>query len=73
MELETIRKSQREISLELENLGKRSGVIDTSITNRMQEVEVRISGAEDTVENIDTKVKENEKCKKFLTQNIQEI
>jgi hypothetical protein len=39
----------------------------------MQEVEVRISGAEDTVENIDTKVKENAKDKKLLTQNIQEI
>ena len=73
MELETIKKSQRETTLKLENLGKRSGVIDTSITNRMQEVEVRISGAEDTIENIDTTVKENAKCKKLLTQNIQEI
>ena len=27
----------------------------------------------DTVENIDTTVKENVKCKKLLTQNIQEI
>ena len=26
-----------------------------------------------TIENIDTTVKENAKCKKFLTQNIQEI
>ena len=33
---------------ELENLGKRSGVIDASVTNRIQEIEVRISGAEDT-------------------------
>ena len=73
MEVETIKKSQRETTLEIENLGKRSGVIDTSITNRMQEVEVRISGTEDTVENIDTKVKENAKDKKLLTQNIQEI
>ena len=70
MEIETIKKSQREITLELENLGKRSGVIDTSITNRIEE---RISGVEDTIENIDTTVKENTKCKKILTQNIQEI
>jgi DNA anti-recombination protein RmuC len=28
MELETIKKSQRETTLELENLGKRSGVIE---------------------------------------------
>ena len=66
---ETIKKSQREITLELENLGKRSGVIDTSITNRIEE---RISGVEDTIENIDTTVKENAKSKKLLTQNIQE-
>jgi hypothetical protein len=33
----------------------------------------RISGAEDTIENIDTAVKENVKCKQLLTQNIQEI
>jgi prefoldin subunit 5 len=58
MELETIKKSQRKTTLELENLGKRSGVIDASITNRMQEIEERISGAEDTIENIDTRVKE---------------
>jgi hypothetical protein len=29
MEIETIKKSQRETTLELENLGKRSGVMDT--------------------------------------------
>ena len=47
--------------MEIENLGKRSGVIDASITNRIQEIEERISGAEDTIENIDTTVKENAK------------
>jgi hypothetical protein len=36
MEIETIRKSQRETIQELENLGKRSGVIDASIINRIQ-------------------------------------
>jgi prefoldin subunit 5 len=46
MEMETIKKSQREITLEIENLGKRSGIIDASITNRIQEIEERISGAE---------------------------
>ena len=57
----------------MESLGKRSGVIDASITNRLQEIEKRLSGAEDTIENIDTTDKENVKCKKLLTQNIQEI
>ena len=73
MEIETIKKSLRETNLELENLAKRSGVKDTSITHRIQEIEERISGAEDTIENIDTAVKEKAKGKKLLTQNIQEI
>ena len=33
----------------------------------------RISGAEDSIENIGTTIKENAKCKKILIQNIQEI
>ena len=57
--------------LEIETLGKKSGTIDVSIRNRIQEMEERISGAEDSIENIDTKV--NTKCKRILTQNIQEI
>jgi hypothetical protein len=36
-------------------------------------MEERISGAEDSIENMDTTTKENTKCKKILTQNIQEI
>ena len=73
IELETIKKSQRETSQEIENLGKKSGAIDASITNRIQDIEERISGAEDSIENIVTTVKENVKCKKILTQNIQEM
>jgi chromosome segregation ATPase len=73
IEVKTIKKSQRETTLEIENLGKKSGAIDASIRNRIQEIEERISGAEDTIENMDTTIKENEKGKKILTQNIQEI
>jgi esterase/lipase len=65
MEIETVKKSQRETTLEIENLGKRSGFIDASITNRIHEREKRITGGEDTTENIDTTVKENEKAKSF--------
>jgi hypothetical protein len=36
-------------------------------------MEERISGAEDSIENIGTTIKENTKCKKILTQNIQKI
>jgi len=47
--------------------------VDTSITNRIQEIEGRISGAEDSIEIIDTTVKDNVKRKKLLVQNIQDI
>jgi hypothetical protein len=73
MEVETMKKTQRETTLEIETLGKKSGTIDVSISNRIQETEERISGAEDSKGNIDTKIKENAKCKKNLTQNIQEF
>jgi uncharacterized coiled-coil protein SlyX len=72
-EVDTIKKTQSEATLEIETLGKKSGTIDASISNRIQEMEERISGAEDTIENIDTIIKENVKSKTILTQNIQEI
>jgi hypothetical protein len=68
-----IKKSQWETTLEIENLRKKLETIDSSIINRIQEIEERISGAEETIENIGTTVKENAKCKKILNQNIQEI
>jgi hypothetical protein len=37
MEIETKKKSQTGTNLDIQNLGKRSGVIDTSITNGIQE------------------------------------
>ena len=73
MEVETIKKTQRETTLEIETLGKKSGTIDASISNRIQEMEERISDAEDSVGNLNTTIKENAKFKKILTQNIQEI
>jgi predicted nucleic acid-binding Zn-ribbon protein len=72
-EVEKMKKTQSETSLEIETLGKQSGNIDASISNRIQEMEERISGAEDSTENMDTTIKENAKCKKILTQNVQEI
>jgi len=69
MEIETIKKSQRKTTLEIEKLRKRSGVIDASITDRIQEIEERISEAEGTIENIDITGKENAKCKKFLSKH----
>jgi hypothetical protein len=51
--------------MELENLGKRSGIADVSITNRIQEREERISGVEDTIEEIDTQSKKIQNIKIF--------
>jgi hypothetical protein len=36
-------------------------------------MEERISGAEDSIENMSTTIRENAKCKKILTQSSQEI
>ena len=49
MEVETMKKTQRETTLEMETLGKKSGTIDVSISNRIKEMEERISGTEDSI------------------------
>jgi predicted RNase H-like nuclease (RuvC/YqgF family) len=61
VEVETIKKTQMETNLEMENLRKRSGITDLSITNRIQAIDSRIPGVEDMVEEINTTVKENSK------------
>ena len=63
LEIESTKKSQNEISLKIENLGKNSGVIDASINHRIQEIEERISDAENSIEIIDSTVKENKNAK----------
>uniref|UniRef100_A0ABK0LHP3 Nucleic acid binding protein n=1 Tax=Rattus norvegicus TaxID=10116 RepID=A0ABK0LHP3_RAT len=73
MEIEAIKKEHMETTLDIENQKKRQGAVDTSFTNRIQEMEERISGAEDSIEIIDSTVKDNVKGKKLLVQNIQEI
>jgi chromosome segregation ATPase len=72
-EVDTIKKAQSEATLEIEILGKKSGTTDASISNRIQEMEERISGAKDSIENISTTIKEKANCKKIITQNIQEF
>jgi hypothetical protein len=59
MEIEPIKKIQMEVILEMENLGKITGITDTNITNKIQVMEERISGGEDTIEDINTSNKEN--------------
>jgi uncharacterized protein YaaN involved in tellurite resistance len=71
MEVETIKKTQRETTLKIEILRKKLGTIDASISNIIQELEERISGAEHSIENMNTTIKEKVKFKKILAENIQ--
>ena len=71
-EVDAIKKTQSEATLEIESLGKKSRTIHQSISIRIQEMEERISGAEDYIENMGTRIQKNAICKKILTQNIQE-
>ena len=71
--MQAIKKSKTEGILEMENLVKRTGTINSSITSTIQETEERISGIEDEINETGTSVKDNVKSKKFLAQNIQEI
>ena len=43
MEVGTIKKTQRETTLEIETLGKKSGTIDVSISNRIKKMEEKKS------------------------------
>lgn len=74
MEIEAIKKIQTEEIWEMKNnLGKWTGTTGVSITNRLQEIEDRILGTVNPVEEIDTYIKGNVNSKMFLTQNTQEI
>jgi hypothetical protein len=50
--MEAIKKAQTEKILEIENLRKRTGTTDVSITKRIQKMEERMSGVKDTFEEI---------------------
>jgi hypothetical protein len=63
MEIEPIKESQMETTLEMENPIKKSGASNASIMNRIQEREEKISGIEDTIEDIDSSLKENKSIK----------
>ena len=67
MEIETIKKTQREATLEMDILGKRSRATDASTTNRIQDIEGRISDIEDTFLNNDNLSKKIQSVKMFLS------
>ena len=70
MEIEAV--TQSEGILKMENREEKRNN-RCSITNRIQEMEEKLLGIEDTIEKIDNIIPKNVKSKKFLTQNIQEI
>ena len=72
-EIEAIKKTQTEGTLEMENLDKWPGTTEASINNKTQEMEEKISSVEDMIEKIDLSAQNNVKSNTFLTQNIQEI
>ena len=63
-EIGTIKKPQNGAMLEMERLDKWSGTKDVSKTNRIQEMEERISVIEDLLEYIHSSTKENLESKK---------
>jgi precorrin isomerase len=73
MEIEAIKKTLMEATMEMDNPGKRTRTTGAGITNRIQEMEERISGIEDNTENRDILIIGNAKNKKFLIPNSQEI
>ena len=72
-EREAMKKTQTEGRLAMENIDKETETSETSITNRIQEIEERISDYKDTIEKINALTIENSKSNKFSSQNIQEI
>ena len=57
-EMEAMKKTQTEGRLDMENLGKQTETWETSITNRIQEIEERLSDDEDTIEKTNALIKE---------------
>ena len=68
-EMEAMKKTQTEGRRDMENPCKRTETTESSITNRIQEIEERISDYEDTIEKINVLTKENSKSNKFSSQN----
>jgi hypothetical protein len=68
--IETTKKTQRETTLEIETIERNQ---ELYIRASKPEYKRRISDTEDSIENMDTTIKENAKCKNIHTHNIQEI
>jgi predicted nucleic acid-binding Zn-ribbon protein len=58
IEIGTIKKSQVEVTLEMENLGRRTGDTESRVIKRIEEMEEKISDIEDNIEEMDISSKE---------------
>ena len=72
-EMGAMMKTQTEVRLDMENLGKWTETTEPRITNRIQEIEEWLSDPADTREKRNALIKEKGKTNKFSSQYIQEI
>lgn len=67
------KESQSGLKLELKNVGSQTETSERSLTRRTQDIGESISGIEDTVEEIETLVKDNDKSKTNKKQKTNKI
>lgn len=60
-EIKSLKKTQSEINLERKDSVHQTKASEVSLTSRLKDTEKRISNLEDTVEDMDSSVKENVK------------
>ena len=70
VEMISINKTQTDGILKLTKLRNSNRTYRGNFTNRIQEMEERISGIEDMIEEMDISIKENVKPEKVMVQNI---
>ena len=73
VEIESLKKTESKLKLEMKNLGSQTKTSDVSFTNRAEDTEEGILGIEEKVKEMDMSVKQNFKISKTLGENIQEI
>lgn len=59
IEVKSLKKTQIEIKLKMKSPGCQTKISEVNLTNRLKDVEERISGLEEKVEEINSSVKEN--------------
>ena len=70
---EALKKPKTKGIQDKENLGKWKETTEQSLSNIIQEMKERILRVEDTINEVDSIVKENLKSNKLLSQNIQKV